>query len=324
VWSDRTGQRKPFVLAGIAAAAAGALVMGLATDPWVMWVGRALSGVGAAGWVAFTVLFASYFPPHRSSRALGFVAFLSSFSIMLGSFSGGIISAQLGWTAPFFVAAALGLAAFVAAMAMYEKPQVPRRGVTPSQLLGIIRVPRLLAASTVSALSTWTLWAVTNTFTPLYAAQLGAGRSDLGILATVAQLANMSCTLVAPYVAERIGITKTLAAGIVIQALGSLMVPFVGSFDLLVASQVLGGGGRALLYPVTMAMAVNAVGPSDRATAMGMYQAVYALGMFAGPATSGFFGDAFGLSSVFFVGAVMTLAGIPIILTISSKQESAK
>ena len=69
-----------------------------------------------------------------------------------------------------------------------------------------------------------------------------------------------------------------------------------------------------MLYPVTMALSVNAVAPTDRATAMGVYQAVYALGMFAGPASAGFIGDGLGMASVFFISAAVTLSGIPLAL----------
>jgi MFS family permease len=40
---------------------------------------------------------------------------------------------------------------------------------------------------------------------------------------------------------------------------------------------------------------------------MGFFQAVYAIGMFLGPAVSGFIGNAFGLQGVFFCSAAIYL-----------------
>ncbi len=319
VWSDRLGRRKPFVLAGCASTALAALIMGLSTDRWRMLLGRALSGVGAAAWVAFTVLFASYFAQERSARALGLVSFVNSASIMVSSLAGGIVADRLGWTAPFFAAAGFGLAGLIAGFALFEKPSPPRAGVTPRQLLRTCTVPALIVYSAISALSTWTIWTTANSFTPLYASQLGAGRGDLGLLATAAQGANAIATLGSPFLAERIGARTTIVLGILVQAAGAAMVPFSHSFEPLLLSQVLVGGGRAMLYPVTMALSVNAVGPADRATAMGVYQAVYAVGMFAGPASAGLIGDALGMASVFFVSTLVTLTAVPLMLVTRGK-----
>ena len=44
---------------------------------------------------------------------------------------------------------------------------------------------------------------------------------------------------------------------------------------------------------------------------MGFFQAVYAIGMFSGPALGGFIGDAFGLRGVFFcAGFVYLIAAV--------------
>ncbi len=76
---------------------------------------------------------------------------------------------------------------------------------------------------------------------------------------------------------------------------------------------MLGGGGRGLCYPIMMALSIRSVPSADRATAMGVFQAVYALGMFAGPASTGFMGDAFGIASIFFVGGATCLIAMGIV-----------
>jgi MFS family permease len=315
VWSDRIGKRKPFIMIGIACAGLGALGMGLTSDPVWMVVWRGLTGVGAASWVCFTVLFASYFPPERVTRALAYVSFVSSASMMVASFVGGIVADQGGWYLPFYLSALLALFGCVAVFPIEEKPSPPKQAVSLGQILSICTVPLLVAVSVITALSTWTIWATVYGFTPLYAAQLGASRGDLGTLATAAQLANAIATIASAFVAERIGVRRTILLAAVTQACGAFMVPFIHSFPLLLVAQILGGGGRALLYPVCMSLSIRAVSPTDRATAMGVFQAVYALGMFAGPATAGYFGDAFGISSVFYIAGAVSVLTVPLILT---------
>ena len=174
VWSDRIGMRKPFILAGLIAAAVGALGLGLSTDPLWLVLWRAVTGVGAAAWVAFTVLFSSYFPPEKASRAMSQVVFIAGMGQMIGSFTGGLIAQQWGWEVPFFVATALGLLGALASLGLQEMPVSARREVSARELWRIGTAPLLLAVSMVAMLSSWTQWVTVYGFTPVYAARLGA------------------------------------------------------------------------------------------------------------------------------------------------------
>jgi len=310
VWSDRIGARKPFILAGLAAAGLGALGLGMSADPRWLVAWRAMTGVGAAAWVAFTVLFSSYFPPEKVTRAMSQVTFVSAVGQMSSSYAGGLIAQVWGWTAPFYVAVVLALLGIAAAAMMEEKPMPVRRSISAAELWRIGTVPLLLAVSTVAMLGSWTQWATVNGFTPVYAAGLGASRADLGLLTTLMQLGYTVATVVSGFMAEKVGPRWTAMVGMGMQATGAVMVPMVQSIPLVAVTQLLGGAGRGLAYPLLMGLSIRSVRPSDRATAMGVFQATYALGMFAGPASTGVIGDALGLTAVFGVAAAASLVGV--------------
>jgi MFS family permease len=315
IWSDRIGVRKPFLLGGLVAAGLGSLGMGLTGDPEWMVFWRGIVGVGAAAWVAFTVLFSSYFPPERAAHAMSRVVFISGISQMVSTYAGGLIAQEWGWTAPFFVGAILAFLGLAAVLPLGERPINVRGQVTAREIVHIATVPLLLAVSVVAAVSSWNQWVTSYGFTLLYAERLGATRVDLGTLTAVMQLTYTVAALYSAALAARLGMRWVIVVAMVMQAIGALMVPFSGDLWLIGVSQVLLGAGRGVTYPLLMGLSIQAVAASDRATAMGVFQAVYALGMWAGPATSGFLGDAFGLSSVFIVAGVVTLAAAWIVLT---------
>ena len=60
--SDRLGRRKPFILFGMVACGLGCLGLAFSPSPWFLVLSRGVLGLGAATWVAFSVLFASYYP----------------------------------------------------------------------------------------------------------------------------------------------------------------------------------------------------------------------------------------------------------------------
>jgi DHA1 family multidrug resistance protein-like MFS transporter len=59
---------------------------------------------------------------------------------------------------------------------------------------------------------------------------------------------------------------------------------------------------------VLMGMSIQRVADAERATAMGLHQAVYAIGMFSGPWLSGILADAMGIQPMFGVTAAACLA----------------
>ena len=86
------------------------------------------------------------------------------------------------------------------------------------------------------------------------------------------------------------------------------VIPWTTTYGMLVATQMLGGLGRGLTYPMLMAMSIRDFSHEERATAMGFFQAIYALGMFAGPTASGFVGDLLGFEGIFLSSSLVALA----------------
>jgi MFS family permease len=67
------------------------------------------------------------------------------------------------------------------------------------------------------------------------------------------------------------------------------------------------GLGNGLAYPLLMGMSIEHVEEERRSTAMGLHQAVYAIGMFAGPWLSGILADRMGIQPMFSLTAIVIL-----------------
>ena len=73
--------------------------------------------------------------------------------------------------------------------------------------------------------------------------------------------------------------------------------------------QAFNGFGRGMMNTVLINMALASAPVAIRATAMGSYQALYAIGMLLGPAASGPIAAAFGIEMVFWAAAAATVFG---------------
>ncbi len=69
----------------------------------------------------------------------------------------------------------------------------------------------------------------------------------------------------------------------------------------------MGSLGVGAGYSLLMGMSIQHVAGPERTTAMGLHQAIYGIGMFAGPWLSGIFANALGLRPMFGITAVMCL-----------------
>ena len=73
------------------------------------------------------------------------------------------------------------------------------------------------------------------------------------------------------------------------------------SRSLLKALMIFNGLGWGFSSAIAMSLSMQAVSPQQRATALGVIQAAFALGALVGPMVSGFIAESWGLPSVFYL-----------------------
>jgi MFS family permease len=307
VVSDRLGKRMPFVLAGFVTVTISGLGLALSPSPEFLLIFRGMAGLAACSWVTSSVLFASYFPPQQAVRASSLVNFFSSGGRVLSTMLGGMLAQRLGWVSTFWAGGVLGVVGLVAmAQAKEDMPTTVRRFAW-RDLARIGRVPLLALVSILAALVQYSSYTTTYGFIPVYAAGLGASKADLGWLTVAVQIPYTLMALAAGRVTERMGERATVVGAALLGAAATLAAPFIHGLNLLILSRVADGMGQGLIYATLMGLSIKAVPPSERASAMGIFQAVFALGMFGGPAISGVIADHWGLGVMFWVTGVLSI-----------------
>ncbi len=309
VWADVLGRRKPFLVVGFLAAAGGVLLLGLAPNPWLLFCGRTVTGIAAASWVAFSVFFAGYFPRRQTAQAMGIISAINGAAQVLASLLGGFTAQVWGWQVTFFVGAGL---AVVALPLLLFTPETPVERGRPFSYTGFLKMPSLpllLLVSFICILGQFAVHGTSLGFVPLHGDRIGASRAELGMIMTVMFAASSVASLAVVYVAGRLGYTVSLATAFLLMALAFVWVPFIHSVPLLILSQALVGVGRGVFFPILMALSIRAIPPSERGTAMGVFQSLYAVGMLLGPLLLGFWADWLGLDSVFYLSAALCIVG---------------
>ncbi|MBA7643315.1 sugar efflux transporter [subsurface metagenome] len=293
--------------AGIVMALVGALGLGLSPNTWFLCLGRATAGIGAATWVTFTVYFAAYYPRESTGRAIGVINFVCGMAHVVSTSCGGVIAEVWGFGHTFFGAALLGVISLLALSFAREPTTHPAETTSRHNFIRVATQPVLLTVSFLGILSHFAGYAGTFGFIPVYGAKIGASSADLGIITMLAVGSAAVAALAAAHIAERWGNTSAIVLGAALVGIALLAVPFVTSVSVLGAVQVVNGLGGGVLRTTLMTLSIRAVAPQQRATAMGVYQAMYAVGMLSGPLVSGVLADSLGLSSIFYLFASLSV-----------------
>ncbi|MFB0537681.1 MAG: MFS transporter [Anaerolineae bacterium] len=305
--ADWLGWRKPFIVVGFALAGLGAWTMGTAEGVNGLIVGRAITGLAAGTWVPLIVVFSSLFPPHEAVRASTMLSLVGSVGRVLATGVTGSLNELGGYPLAFFLAAGAAALAILIVLPAREgrrPPQQPSVGAIGS----LITRRDVLLPSLLNAVNQYANWAATFSFLPILARQLGATDVTQSALVSMSIGVVTLGNLVATALGTRIGARRLVYLSFVLLSTGIGGAALAPSLPLLFASQFCIGLGQGIGYPMLMGMSIQQVADAERATAMGLHQAVYAVGMFGGPWLSGLLADAIGIRPTFGVTASVCLA----------------
>lgn len=305
--SDRSGRRTPWIHLGFLLAGAGAVLMGNAGGYAGLAAGRAVTGLAAGSWVVMVVAFSSLFPPRQAVRATVLLTLINSISRMLATGLNGVLNDLGGYELAFYLAGGCALAAVLVYLPVHEAPRPAQRPSLKSTGALVTRRDVLLPAVLNAAIQ-YIAYATTFGFVPILARQLGASQVALGVLVSlnigVITLGNLFTNALLHRTTAR----NLVYTGFIFSALGITLAGWAGSLAMVYASQLIIGLGNGICYPILMGLSIEQVEEGERSTAMGLHQAVYAVGMFAGPWLSGILADSIGIQPMFTLTAALTLA----------------
>ena len=330
--SDVLKKRKLFVMIGFLlsfVSAAGlsvvAVLAGRENVPqglaYAVLIFRGMAGMMAATWVNFSVLYASSYQGDQVVKAMSRIIVPQFGSQVVAMLLGAQLAGNIGELWAFVLAAAAAIAGLIVMSRVKEQPPTGEP-MTVKGFLEVARNRELITGTVLATIYQLVMWATVQGFVQNWAKEvIGVTTAQLGFL-SVANL--LPCTILShfsgTFFAPRYGRKPVLAAGFAAMALACVLYPQTRSLLSLILVQILLGSGVGLIMPLTMASAIETVPNEKRGAAMGIYQAVYGLGMFLGPVIGGIVIEKFGGSAAaevpvqgyianFYVAMIIALIG---------------
>jgi len=307
ITADWLGRRKPFIIIGLALAGLGAWSMGTTGSVNGLIIGRAITGLAAGTWVLLVVGFSNLFPPHEAVQATAALTLCGSIARVLATSATGLLNEWGGYPLAFFLAAGVSVLAILTVLPIGEQ-RGPLRQPSMESFGRLIIRRDVLPPALLAAVCQYADWGITFGFMPVLAEQMGGTGVTQSVLVTLHLVMFALGNLATPSVVNRVSARRSvymcfglLSVGIGIAALAPML------WVLFVAQMCL-GLSQGVGYPVLMGLSIQNVADAERTTAMGLFQSVYAIGMFGGPWLSGILAAAMGIQPMFGVTAFACLA----------------
>jgi len=328
VTADMLRNHKLFMAIGMMTLVISGIMMRTFSSETAFLLARALAGVAASTWVAFTVYFMNANIGSDAGRITGTIMICNNLGVLSAYIAGGILVDRVTINGLFIISAVAAGIGFIMILCLkrgdkdaYHDP------MNMQKIASVIKDKKLWNSSLLAALLQVISFATAMSFTSNYAKSLGAGGFEIGICSAAFTGASLLASIIISSGAMyKIPEKFRISLSFVLVAVYCVMIPFCKSMIAIYIAQAIGGFGRNAAITLLMASAVGHVDAEKKSTAMGIFQSVYSLGMTIGPVIMGKFIDQFGGYTVpFSVMAFFAICGfIWAICTFGRRQKEEK
>ncbi|MBD2425700.1 MFS transporter [Phormidium sp. FACHB-1136] len=281
---------------------------------------RAFHGLSIAAFVvAYSALVVDLAPPANRGELIGYMTLVNPLGLALGPALGGFLYEASGFRVAFLVMGILGFLGLFLVLRL-EEPYRPGAGQAKtadtafwSQLWsGRVRTPAMILLLVGLAFGTL------STFVPLYVREAGLAL-NVGLIYAASAVASFTSRLVVGRASDRYGRGRFITASLLIYSLAMGIFWLANSAPLFLLAGVIQGFGAGTLIPMIAALMGDRSSPADRGRTFGLAMVGFDVGIaLAGP-VFGTIADALSYRGIFGLAGVMTLTGLLIFITASSK-----
>jgi MFS transporter, DHA1 family, solute carrier family 18 (vesicular amine transporter), member 1/2 len=297
--SDRVGRRSP-MLAGLVALAASTLLFSYAMTLPALFAARLVQGAAdAATWVVGFALVADLYAPEERGRITGIILGGTSVAYLVGPSIGGWLYEIGGIRMPFL--AVTGMAVLTLIGFLWLRLPDHRAAREPVPFGALLRHPQVLTCGVVVLLMAGTMTMFEPVFVLFLQDTLHISPARVGTVFAAAALANTVFHPIVGRMSDAWGARRLVGIGMLAWSAALPLVAYASSFRLAVVLCVLQAATFALVGAPSLTLMANATseaGLGSFGTAYGLYNAVWAVGLLAGPPIGGYLYERIGFLSL--------------------------
>jgi DHA1 family tetracycline resistance protein-like MFS transporter len=320
--SDRFG-RRPVLMSSMAAAALAYVWLGAATDLWMLFAARAFAGACAGNIAAAQAYIADTTTPENRAHGMGMIGAAFGLGFIFGPAIGGFLAggnlATADLQTPAWVAAGLSVAALCGVLFVLRESLAPeaRGHARPAgrvgMIRGVLRRPVLSRLVVIFFLVTLAFAAMESIFALWALRQLDWGPETVGyVFAYLGLLSAIMQGGLTRRLTKRYGEEPLLSYGLVLLAVGLVIVPFAHGLPLLLCGFAVLAIGLGLSQPALNSLISRRAGSNEQGEVLGVTRSVGSLARVLGPPMAGYLFADLGHSSPYFWAAALVVGALAI------------
>ena len=302
---DRANKKKLWIIFGLISIFIGVIWMSLSKNFTHLFIGRTITGIGAATWGIFSIYLSSYFPKALKIQAISIATFINHSGIVVATLIGGFMAQQLGFQVVFVFAGFISMIAVLVFFTCKEVSVVPNNQDVNVNFFHILSDGSLIYACVMGLFLQFVTHATIFGFSPLYAKEIGASEGILGVLTMLSLAFSGISALILIKYSEKWSYGRWVYIGAIFMGISMFLLPLNSNLFIFGLLQIGIGIGRGFLMTIFMALSIRQIPQKQHATSIGIFQAIYALGMLSGPIVSGQLADSMGIISIFYLCGII-------------------
>lgn len=288
VMADSVGRHKIFILSGTLAAGAASLIRFLLPGGTGFLAANLLSGMASSMWISFMVMYTGFFPEEEQQKATGRIILCNNFGILLGFLMSSLLYKNFGMSLLCILSIAAGVLATLLAFFLKEEKGTGAFSHISFASLKVCFHKRLILFSLLALIQQGVQMSTAMSFTAQILKERGASAFLIGFSSIIYMVsAVLTSAFSSSKKAVKIGSGTLIPIVFFTLGLYCILVPITPYIPLLLALQLLPGMATGILFSNLTSEAMKGIPAKIKSTAMGFYQAVYALGMTLFPMFTG-------------------------------------
>lgn len=308
--ADTVGIHKPFIIIGCISSGIASLLRIFMEGGTGFLLANLLSGLASSMWISFMIFYTEGYTKEEQQAATSRIILFNNAGILIGFVTSTLLYDLIGMRLICVLSLLAGISASILGLFLKEEAKVKKKHIPIAQLLLICRDRRILVFSIIALIQQGIQLTTTMSFTSQILKDLGASGTIVGLASITYMISSVSFSgFASSCVCSKKGPKFWIPTVLISIAMYCILVPSVNSIPVIFILQILPGMATGILFSYVTCEAMQQVPVEKKSTAMGFYQAFYALGMTCFPILTGHIAARYNMQVGYAILAVIAILG---------------
>jgi MFS family permease len=290
-------------------------------------LGNVFSGFASATWISFMVYYLSLHDNQMQTAATGKIIMTNNIGMLIGFITSSLLYNHIGMTNICLLSVLGGFSGFVISLKLKKTDTNIEIAVNVKELLAVGKQPKLILFSFLALIQQGIQMSTTMSFTNQLLKEQGATDFQVGLSSITYMLSAVIFSRIGSGISLNYQRRKWLTfSSFGLLALYCFTVPLANALLVFYLLQLIPGVGTGILFSLLTSEAMEGIELNKKSSAMGFFQAIYAIGMTLFPVIVGAINNALNLKIAYWVLSISSLVGGVVVLvyyTVQKKKENS-